>query len=63
MLGGPAKVAAALEMSPSGVTRWYAAGPGGCGGLIPSHRVAALCKMARKRKQFLEPNMFFDGHI
>lgn len=62
-LGGPTKVAAALKMTPSGVTRWYAEGPTGCGGLVPSHRIPALCKLARKQKRFLEPNMFFDGHI
>jgi hypothetical protein len=63
-LGGPTQVAAFFAISPGAVVRWYTpADKGGCGGLVPSHRIPALCKLARRRRQFLEPNMFFEGHL
>jgi hypothetical protein len=64
MLGGPVFVAGLLELTPSAVVKWYrGVDDGGCGGLIPSRHIAALCKHARSVNTFLEPNMFFVGHI
>jgi hypothetical protein len=63
-LGGPTLVAAEFGLSTGAVVRWYkSAEKGGCGGLIPSNRIPALCRMARTQKRFLEPNMFFEGHV
>lgn len=67
-LGGPKIVAKALDLTTGAVSRWYAPkDQGGCGGLVPSHRITQLIKLARKgafgKRMFLEPNMFFDGHV
>lgn len=64
LLGGPTKIATLLGLSVSAVTKWYLPmDKGGCGGLIPSRHIAALCKHARKIAVFLEPNNFFKGHV
>ncbi len=64
MLGGPKKIADLLGFSTGAVTKWYAdTRTGGCGGLIPSRHIVTLCKYARARGKFLEPNMFFTGHV
>jgi hypothetical protein len=63
MLGGSAEVARQLNLSASGVCRWYIAPPRGCGGLIPSRHIPQLCALAREQNKFLEPNMFFRGHL
>jgi hypothetical protein len=62
-LGGPTAIAKALRISASGVSRWSIASPKGCGGLIPSRHIPDLCALARKQNIFLEPNMFFKGHM
>lgn len=63
-LGGPKKVAEALGLTTGAVSKWWAPPEAkGCGGLIPSWHIVALCKIARDRRQFLEPNMFFVGHL
>jgi hypothetical protein len=60
-LGGPRAVAIAVGISASGVCKWY--GDKGHDGLVPSRYIPALCRLARERGQFLEPNMFFAGRI
>lgn len=64
MLGGPKKVATFLNLSTGAPSRWYAPKDRkGCGGLIPSEHIPNLCQMAKERGLFLEPNMFFIGHM
>lgn len=69
MLGGPTAVATYLtdktdrHLTTGAVARWYMPAPTGCAGIIPSRHIPALCKMAKKAKKFLEPNMFFRGHL
>lgn len=64
MLGGPKKIAVLLGLSTGAITKWYASvETGGCGGLIPSRHIVTLCQFARRKRVFLEPNMFFAGHI
>ena len=64
-LGGPTKVGGIVGLSASAVSKWWAPlGKGGCGGLIPSRHIPALVRYARDELgRFLEPNMFFAGHI
>lgn len=64
MLGGPKVVACLLGLSVSAITKWYTpTARNGCGGLIPSPHIVRLCQFARENRKFLEPNMFFAGHI
>lgn len=64
MLGGPQIVAQWLSLTPGAVSRWYAPlKHGGCGGLVPSRHVPALCRLAKVQGKFLVPNMFFEGHL
>lgn len=63
-LGGPTKVGLIVNLSTSAVSKWWAPlDKGGCGGLIPSRHVGALVRAARAAGKFLEPNMFFAGHL
>jgi len=63
-LGGPQKVAKWLALSPGAVSKWYApASQGGCNGLVPSKHIPPLCRLAKIQDKFLEPNMFFEGHL
>jgi hypothetical protein len=63
-LGGSSAVSRDLgDITPSGVFRWSEAPPKGTGGLIPSRYIPRLIRIAHKRKLFLEPNMFFRGHL
>lgn len=63
-LGGPTHVAGLVGISPGGVSKWYTPlEHGGCGGLIPSPHIVSLCLEARRQRKFLEPNMFFTGHM
>jgi hypothetical protein len=62
-LGGVVLVAKALHLTPSGVCHWYTPIPKGCGGLVPSRHIPKLCALAEKMNLFLEPNMFFEGHM
>jgi hypothetical protein len=64
MLGGPKKIAILLKLSTGAITKWYlSTEKGGCGGLIPSRHIVSLCKFAASKRKFLEPNMFFEGHV
>jgi len=60
MLGGPKKVGDFFGLSTSAVTKWYKpVEQRGCGGVIPSKRIAGLIELARSQGKFLEPNMMF----
>ena len=51
-------------MSPGAVCKWWApVRKKGCGGLIPSRHIPTLVRKAREAGRFLEPNMFFVGHL
>jgi hypothetical protein len=64
MLGGPNAVAKWLALTPGAVSKWYVrVEDGGCAGLVPSKHIPSLCRLAKVHDTFLEPNMFFDGHL
>jgi hypothetical protein len=63
MLGGPTTVAKHLRLTPGAVSRWSMPKTKGCGGLVPSAHIPELCRLARSRGLFLEPNSFFQGHM
>lgn len=64
MLGGAKVVAERLGLTPGAVTKWSTPiERRGCGGLIPSLNIPKLIVLARELGAFLEPNMFFRGHI
>lgn len=63
-IGGPRIVSGLLGLTPGALTKWWTPRErGGCGGLIPSAHIVKLIPLARARGVFLEPNMFFEGHI
>lgn len=63
-LGGVTALARYLKITAGAVSKWSTPTQrGGRGGLIPATYIPALCKLARAKGVFLEPNSFYRGHL